>query len=142
MIGKKRPRQPSANPVQSRPGPKPIVPTDRQRHEVQLAVAVGMSLETIADAMDMSRRTLCRTFACELAVGRAKKLLASVVRLDDLAEAGNVAACKFLHGLMMNHGDGPEAPEDDKWAAVASKIEADLDAEANSPKNDEFWKTN
>jgi hypothetical protein len=35
---------------------------------------------------------------------------------------------------MMNHGSKPEAVEDDKWAAVASKIAADLDDEANLPK--------
>jgi hypothetical protein len=29
----------------TRTGPKPFVPTTRQRHEVELAVAVGMSLE-------------------------------------------------------------------------------------------------
>jgi AraC-like DNA-binding protein len=76
----------------TRTGPKPFVPTTRQRHEVELAVAVGMSLETIADALDVSRRTLGRAFARELAVGRSKRLLASAVRLDKLAEAGNVAA--------------------------------------------------
>jgi AraC-like DNA-binding protein len=129
------------NPDKTRTGPKPFVPTTRQQHEVELAVAVGMSLETIADALDVSRRTLCRAFARELAVGRAKKLLASAVRLDKLAEA-NVAAAKYLHSLMMNHDNKPEAVEDDKWAAIASKIEADLDDEANLPKKGEFRKNN
>ena len=117
-------------------------PTKRQCHQVELAVAVGMSLETIADAMEVSRRTLCRMFARELAVGRAKKMLASVVRLDDLAAKGNVGAAKYLHGLMINPGNKPEG--DDKWAAVASQIEADMEAEANPnlPKNSEFWKNN
>jgi hypothetical protein len=124
-----------------KPGPKPITPTDRQRHQVELAVAVGLSLEVIADAMEVSRRTLCRMFVRELAVGRSKKLLASVVRLDELAEAGNVSAAKFLHTLM-DRGDTAEAAEDDKWASIASKIEADLDEAANLPKNDEFWKNN
>jgi hypothetical protein len=53
-----------------------------------------------------------------------------------------VAAAKYLHSLMMNHGSKPEAVEDDKWAAVASKIAADLDDEANLPKKGEFRKTN
>jgi AraC-like DNA-binding protein len=130
--------------AKSKPGPKPVVPTTRQRHHVELAVSIGMSLEDIADAMDLSRRTLCRTFAREVAVGRAKRLLASAVRLDAMADAGNVSAAKFLHGLMMNHGNNPETAQDDKWAAVASRIEADLDCEENPnlPKKGEFWKQN
>jgi hypothetical protein len=128
-----------------KPGPKPIVPTTRQRREVELAVSIGMSLEMIADAMDLSRRTLCRTFAREVAVGRAKRLLASAVRLDAMADAGNVSAAKFLHGLMMNPGNNHEAAQDDdRWDAVASRIEADLDCDENpnSPKKGEFWKNN
>jgi AraC-like DNA-binding protein len=130
--------------AKSKPGPKPVVPTTRQRHHVELAVSIGMSLEDIADAMDLSRRTLCRTFAREVAVGRAKRLLASAVRLDAMADAGNVSAAKFLHGLMMNHGNNPETAQDDKWAAVASRIEAGLDCEENPnlPKKGEFWKHN
>jgi hypothetical protein len=143
---------PKRNPTPSRrltrkaqPGPEPFVPTTRQRHHVELAVSVGMSLEMIADAMDISRRTLCRTFARELAVGRAKNLLANAVRLNELAASGNVAACKYLHGLMMNHDNKAETFEDDRWAAIASKIEADLDEcdeNPNSPKKPEFWKNN
>ena len=126
------------SPHKGKPGPLPFVPTTRQRREVELAMATGMSLETIADAMEVSRRTLCRTFARELAVGRSKKLLASVVRLDDLAAAGNVSAAKYLHGLMLNHGNKPESFADDKWATIASQIEADLDEQGNSPKKGEF----
>jgi hypothetical protein len=133
------PKRPKRKPAQSRPGPKPIAPTNLQRREVELAVATGMSLELIADALEISRRTLCRTFVRELAIGRAKKLLASIVRLDELAASGNVAACKYLHNLM-DRGDRAGAIDDDKWAAVASKIEADLGEDANLPKNSEFWK--
>ena len=46
-----------------------------------LAVAAGMSLELTADALEVSRRTLCRTFARELAIGRAKKMLENIRRL-------------------------------------------------------------
>jgi hypothetical protein len=127
--------------LKGKPGPKAVVPSTRQRREVELAVSVGLGLETIAAAQDMSRRTLSRTFAHELAVGRAKRLVASLVRLDKLADDGNVAACKFLHGLM-DRGSTPEPADDDKWSAVASRIEADLDEQANSPKNSEFWKHN
>jgi AraC-like DNA-binding protein len=137
-----KPASSPPSPHKGKPGPLPFVPTTRQRREVELAMATGMSLETIADAMEVSRRTLCRSFARELAVGRSKKLLASVVRLDDLAAAGNVSAAKYLHGLMLNHGNKPESFEDDKWATIASQIEADLDEQGNLPKKGEFWKNN
>jgi predicted DNA-binding protein (UPF0251 family) len=127
-----KPASSPPSPPKGKPGPLPFVPTTRQRREVELAMATGMSLETIADAMEVSRRTLCRT------VGRSKKLLASVVRLDDLAAAGNVSAAKYLHGLMLSHGNKPESFADDKWATIASQIEADLDEQGNSPKKGEF----
>jgi hypothetical protein len=107
-----------------------------------LAVAAGLSLELIADAMEMSRRTLCRTFARELAIGRSKKTLENIVRLDAAAKAGNVSAMKFLRALMTGRGGSDEAIEDNKWDTVASEIEAGLDEEANLPKNPEFRKFN
>ena len=135
----KRPRR---KPTQSQPGPKPLVPSSTDRHSVMLAVAAGMSLELIADALEISRRTLCRTFGRELAIGRAKKMLENITRLDAAAAAGNIGAAKYLHGLMTNPGN--KTGEDDKWAAVANQVEADMEAEANPnlPKNSEFWKNN
>jgi hypothetical protein len=126
------------------PGPKAVVPTTRQRHAVELAVSVGMSFEMIADAMDISRRTLCRTFAHELAVGRSKKLLENIVRLDAAAAAKNTAAIKAMIALI-NRDEKPEPIAEDKWASVAERIAADLDRHdenPNSPKKPEFWKNN
>ena len=133
----KRPRR---KPAQSRRGPKPLVPSSADRQGVMLAVAAGMSLELIADALEVSRRTLCLTFARELAIGRAKKMLENIGRLDAAAAAGNVSAMKYFHALMLDrHGPGENVGED-RWAAVANQIEADMDAEANPnlPKNPEF----
>jgi hypothetical protein len=103
-----------------------------------------MSLELIADALEVSRRTLGRTFTRELAVGRAKKMLENIRRLDAAAKEGNVSAMKFLHTLMTGRGGPDEDVGEDKWAAVANQIEAGTDAEANPnlPKNSEFWKNN
>ena len=101
-----------------------------------LGIATGLDLESIAAALEISRRTLGRIFAHELATGRAKKLLASVVRLDKLAASGNVAAAKFLHGLM-DHSNKAEAIGDDKWAAIADTLD-----EANLPKNPDLGKLN
>ena len=104
-------------------------------------ISVGLGLETIAAALDISRRTLCRAFPGELANGRAKCLKASLARLDKLADEGNVAACKYLYS-MMDRQEKTETVENDRWSAVAAKIEADLDEQANLPKNGGFRKPN
>ena len=103
-----------------------------------------MSLELIADALEVSRRTLCRSFARELAIGRAKKMLENIRRLDAAAAAGNVSAMKYFHALMLDRHGPDEDVGEDKWAAVANQIGADMDEEANPnlPKNSEFWKNN
>ena len=83
---------------------------------LQVAVSVGLTVEQIAAAVEMSRRSVYCHFKDELATGRAKRLLANAVRLDAMAEAGNVSAAKYLHSLMMDH---PESEaDDDQWADV------------------------
>ena len=133
------------SPRKRKPGPKPSRPTKQQRRDVELAVAGGMSLEWIADALEISRRTLCRTFVRELAIGRSKKMLENIKRIDAAAAAGNVSAMKYFHALMLDRRSPGEDVGEDKWAAVANQIEADMEAEANNPnlpKNSEFWKNN
>ena len=149
-------RKPVSSPHSTRkrkPGPKPVEPTTRQRHQVELAVAIGMSLEQIADCFELSRRTLCRVFVRELAVGQSKKLLENIVRLDQAAQDGNTAAIKAMIALI-DRDERPEAVETSHWDTVAAEIEADLDDDAvemcegrdekipNLPKNSEFWKNN
>ena len=85
------PKQPGANPQQSRPGPKPVVVTDGERQPVTLAVSIGMTVDQIAAVINMSRRTVYRVFADDLANGHARRLLRSAARLEEMAEAGNVA---------------------------------------------------
>jgi hypothetical protein len=128
-------------PLKTKTGPVAFAPTSDDRQDVMLMVAAGMSLELIADAMDVSRRTLSRLFVRELSIGRAKKMLANLKRLEDAAESGNVSAQKYLHTLMNNHGDKPEAEADDPWATLADKIQDEIDAQANLPKNSEFQGT-
>ena len=125
------PKQPNRKPAASRAGRPPKRPTKAQRHAVQVAVSVGLTVEQIAVAVEMSRRSVYSHFKDELATGRAKRLLANAVRLDAMAEAGNVSAAKYLHSLMMNH---PESEaDDDQWADVAASISA---------QNTEFGKMN
>jgi pentatricopeptide repeat protein len=98
-------------------------PTKRQRHAVAVAVAIGLTVDQIATAIEMSRRSVYSHFRDELSTGRAKRLLANAVRLDAMAEAGNVSAAKYLHNLMMDHGAQSEA-DDDQWADVVGPISA------------------
>jgi AcrR family transcriptional regulator len=116
----KVPKQSRRKPASSRPGPKPLVPTKRQRHAVEVAVATGMTVDQIAAAIEMSRKSVYVHFTDELAAGRAKRLLANALRLDQAANEGSVPAMKYLHTLMLERGQ--ELEPDDQWADVAESI--------------------
>ena len=128
------PRQPKRKSASSRPGPKPVVPTNGERRLVTLAVSIGMTVDQIAAVINMSRRTVYRVFADDLANGHARRLLRSAARLEEMAEAGNVSAAKFLHGLM----DRGRQPADDRWADVAASFAESSNAEDNLAQNPEI----
>jgi hypothetical protein len=111
----------------AKPGPKGFMPTNADKDLVTLAVAIGMTREEIAAAIEMPLRSLCRTFRHELKVGRSQRLLANAVRLDRAAEEGNVAAMKALQVMMST--ETPEPAEDNHW----DKIAADIAAGSDSP---------
>ena len=89
-------------------------PTADQCQQVELAIAVGLSIDMISAAMETPRRSLCRHFRKQIATGRAKRLLANALRLDAMAEAGNVSAARYLHTLMLDHGPASAAAHD-QW---------------------------
>ena len=128
------PKEPKRNSASSRPGPKPMRPTKAQRRAVKVGVSIGMTVGQIASAIEMSRRSVYSHFRDELAAGRAKRLLANAVRLDAMAEAGNVSAAKYLHSLMMDHGPQSETDDDDQWLDVVG--------EPISAQNPKFEKMN
>jgi hypothetical protein len=98
------------------------VASTEQRSLVELAVAVGMTVDQISAAIDMPRRTLYRVYRGELASGRAKQLLTSAARLDAMASAGNVAAAKYLHSLMLEGAKKEEDAEaEDDWSDVVGE---------------------
>ncbi|MGC2715407.1 MAG: helix-turn-helix domain-containing protein, partial [Pseudolabrys sp.] len=117
------------------PGPKPVVVTDGERRLVTLAVSIGMTVDQIAAVINMSRRTVYRVFADDLANGHARRLLRSAARLEEMAEAGNVSAAKFLHTLIMDRGGHPAG---DQWADVAASFVESSDAEDNLAQNPEI----
>lgn len=116
-----------------KPGPKPMRPTKQQRHAVEVAVSIGLSVDQIGAAIAMSRRSVYCHFSDELATGRAKRLLANALRLDAMAAAGNCSAAKYLHNLMMDHDPESEAADEDLWEDVVGSISA---------QNPEFRKIN
>jgi pentatricopeptide repeat protein len=140
MISKKRPQQLNAKHA-SKLGRRPTVVTTKQRHLVELAVAIGMTVDQISTAIEMPRRTLYRAFKTEIAAGRAKR--ASAARLDAMAEAGNVSAAKYLHSLMLERGQRQDAADaNDPWAAVAAEIENSGDGVGDLAQFQDFGKAN
>jgi hypothetical protein len=105
-----------------KPGPNAVEPEVEQRERVELGVAVGMTIEELCAAVDMPRRTFYRAFKRELEIGRARRLLASAARLDAMASAGNVAAAKYLHSLMLEGANKAEDAEiEDTWSDVVGE---------------------
>ena len=129
------PKQPQRKPASSKPGPKPMRPTKRQRHQVEMGVSIGMTMDQIAIAIALPRHTIYRHFRNELATGRAKCLLMNAVRLDKAADAGNVAAMKALHAMMER---GQQSAAHDPWADLAASFSESSEAEDNLLQNPEF----
>ena len=103
------------SPRKRKPGPKPMRPTKRQRHQVEVGVSIGLTVDQIATAVAIPRHTIYRHSATSWRPAAPKRLLANAVRFDAMAEAGNVSAAKFLHTLMMQQS---ETVEPDPWATV------------------------
>jgi hypothetical protein len=89
-------------------------PTAEQRHHVELAVSIGLSVDMISAAMEIPRRSVYRHFTKQIAIGRAKRLLANAIRIDKAASEGSVAAMKYLHTLMLDHTSA-SAAANDQW---------------------------
>jgi len=82
--------------VPARRGRKPIAIQQKQREQVRVWVAGGISHEHIAVMLKISRNTLERRFPNELKHGAAVERAKNLDRLREAADAGNVAAMKFL----------------------------------------------
>ena len=123
-----------------KPGPRPLKPTSAERRQVELAIATGMALPDIAAAGDISRSTLCKVFAVEIATGRAKRRIENILRLDKQAAAGNTAATKALLVLI----DAPAVSNDEepggKWDALLRSY--GVAPEGNSGRILDFGKRN
>ena len=131
----------SSSPRKRKPGPKSVSPSAADKRLVTMAVSIGMTRQEIADAVAMPLRSLARTFAHELAIGRSQRLPANAVRLDKAADQGNVAAMKALQ-VMMERGRHSEMDASDPWAAMAASFAESSDDEDNLARNPDFGKMN
>jgi predicted transcriptional regulator len=77
-------------------GPAPLNPTKKQRDDVALYAAAGLSEPGIAAEIGVCQNTLRKHFAAELQAGREREIAANLRRLRKAADHGNVTAMKHL----------------------------------------------
>ena len=96
-------------------------PTAVQRRKVAAAKAGGMSEDSIALALGITRPTLANHFMAELTAGAAVKKMEAVDALFAQAKKGNVAAIKavLLLGAAIDPPPQPGAPAGEGAPAAA-----------------------
>jgi hypothetical protein len=95
-------------------------PTPMQRRKVAAAAAGGMSHDSIALALGITRPTLVKYFDAELTTGAAQKRMEALDALFAAAKKGNVSAIKTVL-LVSGPTEPPQPPapeEGDKPAAA------------------------
>jgi hypothetical protein len=93
-------------PVGKRPGRRPYKPSASARERVMTYIAAGMTLPQIADALVISRTTLCKCFVAELGAGRAKRMAENIDLLRKAAKSGSVSAMRTLMALYAGQDGG------------------------------------
>lgn len=77
-------------------GPAPFQPTAKQRRDVALYAAGGMSEPGIASELGICQNTLRKHFAADILAGHEREIAANLRRLRKAADDGNVTAMKHL----------------------------------------------
>lgn len=88
-------------------GRPPFEPTKAQRRRVSIAAGAGMSHDSIAQVLGISRTTLLKHFSQELTVGAAERRMEVLEAVHRAAKRGNVAAAKAYSQLV------PTAPSEE-----------------------------
>lgn len=81
------------------PANRAFKPTAAMREKVATAVAGGMTQEAIAEALGISRPTLCKHFGPELRSGAAQRRMQALVLLYREARRGKVSAIRAYLNL-------------------------------------------
>ena len=98
-----------------KPGPTAYKPTATQRRRVMRGIAVGLTMQQIADDLDLSESTLRRAFGRDVSKARVRLILDNLDRLHKAADDGNVAMKALAQ--MMQPRTSADA-EDDGWSDV------------------------
>jgi DNA-binding NarL/FixJ family response regulator len=112
-----------------KPGPPPYKPTATQRRRVMRGIAVGLTMQQLADDLGVSERTVRRAFGNEIKKARVRLILDNLDRLHTAADNGNVAAMKTLAQMMQprTDRDHDDTEDDDTWADVVPNLAGNLE---------------
>ena len=108
--------------VGMRTGRPQFQPTKAQRRAIEQMSSVGEPASTMATAIGVDRKTLAKSFAAELLVGRAKRRREVIDLLFRAARAGNVSALKKLE-LMTAITPPPVGPRIGKKERAEAEVE-------------------
>jgi hypothetical protein len=98
-------------------------PTATQRRRLARGIAIGLTLEQLAVAIDMPLGTMKRVLADDIKKARIRLILDNLDRLHDAADAGNVAAMKQLATMMQEAAKQQHPAEgDDRWADLVDGV--------------------
>jgi hypothetical protein len=130
----------SPSPRKRKRGRRPYVPSPADKQRVSLAVAAGLTLKEISAAIDLPVRSVSRTFAEELASGRAKVLMEALVLLRKSAIAGNVSAQRTIVQICREKAPGTAEEPANPWAAIEASYATEPEARPNLAQKSEFGK--
>jgi AcrR family transcriptional regulator len=118
-------------------GRPPFEPTKAQRRRVSIAAGAGMSHDSIAQVLGISRTTLLKHFGQELTVGAAERRMEVLEAVHRAAKRGNVAAAKAYSQLVPT-APSEEAPE---GALVGEGKKARANREAQGAQQGTEWES-
>jgi hypothetical protein len=107
-----------------KPGPPAFKPSATQRRRVARGIAAGLTMQQLADDLDVSIRTVRRAFANEIRTARVRLILDNLDRLHAAADDGNVSAMRELARMMQSGRPGLDEDEgdDDAWADIVPNL--------------------
>jgi hypothetical protein len=117
-----------------KPGLKPLTPTSADCRRVELGIAGGLSAASMARLFGMPVTTFKRAYAEQIANGRTRVLLDTLVCLDNEARCGSTAAAKGLLSFIERATKQDTEAEPDRWAGVAERIQAEMANSVDSKK--------
>lgn len=127
-----------------RRGRPPFVPTERDRNKIKLLLALGWSIERMANGIGVSSATVKRHFRSELKARMAMRDRLDARRFEiamEQANAGNVAALKLLNTMIDRNdqmeierqlGTSPVAEPESRKAERLGKKEIDAQRAADA----------